>query len=62
MPFGPADHTGSLAPEQRAKLMEAASNCPVHRALKSTVLDQIGALAVVVAARRRLTITAQRYF
>ena len=43
MPFGPADHTGPLTPEQRAKLMEAASKCPVHRALKSEINIRIGA-------------------
>jgi putative redox protein len=29
--------TGSLAAEQRAKLMEVASKCPVHRTLKSEI-------------------------
>jgi uncharacterized OsmC-like protein len=29
--------TGSLTPEQRAKLMEIAAKCPVHRTLKSEI-------------------------
>lgn len=29
--------TGPLTPEQRAKLMEVASKCPVHRTLKSEI-------------------------
>ena len=29
--------TGSLTPEQRAKLMEIAGKCPVHRTLKSEI-------------------------
>ena len=29
--------TGPLAPEQRAKLMEIAAKCPVHRTLKSEI-------------------------
>ena len=29
--------TGSLTPEQRAKLMEIAEKCPVHRTLKSEI-------------------------
>jgi uncharacterized OsmC-like protein len=29
--------TGSLTPEQRAKLMEAAAKCPVHRTLTSEI-------------------------
>lgn len=29
--------TGSLTPEQRAKLMEVAGKCPVHRTLKSEI-------------------------
>ena len=29
--------TGSLTPEQHAKLMEIAAKCPVHRALKSEI-------------------------
>jgi uncharacterized OsmC-like protein len=43
MPFGPADHTGSLTPEQRAKLMEAALKCAVHRTLKSEINIRAGA-------------------
>ena len=31
------DLTGPLTPEQHAKLMEAASKCPVHRTLKSEI-------------------------
>jgi putative redox protein len=31
------DLTGSLTPEQRAKLMEIAGKCPVHRTLKSEI-------------------------
>ena len=42
MPFGPPDHTGLLTPEQRVKLMEAASKCPVHRTLKSEINIRIG--------------------
>jgi uncharacterized OsmC-like protein len=29
--------TGALTPEQRAKLMEIAAKCPVHRTLKSEI-------------------------
>ncbi len=29
--------SGSLTPEQRAKLMEVAAKCPVHRTLKSEI-------------------------
>jgi uncharacterized OsmC-like protein len=29
--------TGELSPEQRAKLMEIAAKCPVHRTLKSEI-------------------------
>jgi putative redox protein len=29
--------TGSLTPEQRAKLMEIAAKCPVHRTLTSEI-------------------------
>jgi uncharacterized OsmC-like protein len=29
--------TGSLTPEQRARLMEIAAKCPVHRTLKSEI-------------------------
>ena len=31
------DLTGPLTPEQRAKLMEVAGKCPVHRTLKSEI-------------------------
>ena len=31
------EFTGSLTPEQRGKLMEAAAKCPVHRTLKSEI-------------------------
>ena len=31
------DLTGSLTPEQHAKLMEIAAKCPVHRTLKSEI-------------------------
>src|SRR5688500_14883160 len=31
------DLTGSLSPEQHAKLMEIAGKCPVHRTLKSEI-------------------------
>ena len=31
------DLTGALTPEQRAKLMEVAGKCPVHRTLKSEI-------------------------
>jgi len=29
--------SGALTPEQRAKLMEIAAKCPVHRTLKSEI-------------------------
>jgi len=29
--------TGPITPEQRAKLMDVAANCPVHRTLKSEI-------------------------
>jgi hypothetical protein len=29
--------SGALTPEQRAKLMEVAAKCPVHRTLKSEI-------------------------
>jgi putative redox protein len=29
--------SGALTPEQRAKLMEIAGKCPVHRTLKSEI-------------------------
>jgi putative redox protein len=35
--------TGALSPEQRAKLMEVASKCPVHRSLKSEIDIRLGA-------------------
>jgi putative redox protein len=34
--------TGPLTPEQRAKLMEVAGKCPVHRTLTSEIRIQIG--------------------
>ena len=33
--------TGDLTPEQRAKLMEIAGKCPVHRTLKSEIKIQV---------------------
>lgn len=35
--------TGSLSPEQHAKLMEIAAKCPVHRTLKSEINIQLRA-------------------
>ena len=34
---GEIELTGSLTPEQRARLMEIAAKCPVHRTLKSEI-------------------------
>jgi len=36
------DLTGSLTPEQHAKLMEIAAKCPVHRTLKSEINIRLG--------------------
>jgi putative redox protein len=37
--------TGALTPEQRAKLMEIAAKCPVHRTLKSEIDIKLRSLA-----------------
>ena len=39
--------TGSLTPEQRAKLMEIAGKCPVHRTLKSEIDIKVRAAQTV---------------
>jgi putative redox protein len=38
--------TGALTPEQRAKLMEIAAKCPVHRTLKSEIDIKLRSLPI----------------